>query len=98
MHSTMKTEQLDAILTRADAKLGDDGWSEVAEGRQITFYAASDGVGLTVGKVEAVKRDDGLLLLRTARGETYALDLERVFAGAIDSGKDSDAGRRAGFR
>jgi hypothetical protein len=63
----------------------------------LTLYAAHDGVSLTVGKIEEVRVTGGLVRARNAKGETFLLALEDVFAAAVDAGAEGGSGRKAGF-
>ncbi len=91
----MKQEQLEAFLSSVSAAASEDGWSEVPAEQHITLYAAHDGVGLTVSKVEAIKLDGELVRARTRKGETYQLTLADIFAAAIEAPKNGE--RKAGF-
>jgi hypothetical protein len=91
----MTEEHLNALLSAADAKKGTDGWAKTPEGRLVTLYVASGGAGLTVGRIDAVKIQGGIIYARSVKGETYVLSLETVYAGAVDAPLTS--GRKAGF-
>jgi hypothetical protein len=92
----MTQEHLSAILEVISAKAADkEGWSVFPDGRGLTFYAAHDGVQLTVARVEAVAVKAGLLRARTTRGELYLLALEDVFAAAAEAAPTQ--ARKAGF-
>jgi hypothetical protein len=94
----MTDEMLHAVLETAGAKADKDGWSALPEGRLMTLYAGHDGVSLTIGKVEAVKTAHRLLWARRAKGETFVLSIDDIFAAAADRGDDPVAGgRKAGF-
>jgi hypothetical protein len=92
----MTDEMLRAVLETATAK-DKDGWSALPEGRLLTLYAAHAGVALTVAKVEAVKVSQRIVWARSAKGETSVLNLDDLFAAAVDRGNDPQAGRKAGF-
>ena len=91
----MKQEQLEAFLASVSATMGEQGWHEVAAEQHITLYAGHDGVGLTVGKVEAIQIEGDQLRARTRKGETYLLALSDVFATAVEAPKNNE--RKAGF-
>jgi dTDP-glucose 4,6-dehydratase len=91
----MSEEHLSALLAAAEAKRGSDGWSRAADGRLLTLYVASGGASITIGRVEAVKLDQGVVMARTSRGETYVAALADVFAGAVEA--PAAAARKAGF-
>ena len=91
----MIQEHLAAILELVSARSEKDGWSTFPDGRALTFYAAHDGVQLTVARVEAVAVKAGLLRARTTKGELYLLALEDVFAAATEASATQT--RKAGF-
>jgi hypothetical protein len=66
------------------------------EGTTATLYASHGGVGLTVSRVEGVKVEGGLVSARTAKRETYMIELGDVFAVALE-GSTLGPVRRAGF-
>ena len=92
----MSPEHLQALLAVAEAKKDEKGWSKVPNGRLITLYAASNGAGLTVSRIEAVRLEDGLLKLRTVRSEIFVLALVDVYGGAVEA-PAAAGGRKAGF-
>ncbi len=91
----MDTQHLSALLDLAETT--EDGpWKLLKDERTLTLHAASGGVSLNVGKVCKVRTEGKLLFAENVVGETFVLELESVFAGAIaPSGKES---RKAGFR
>jgi hypothetical protein len=91
----MTEEHLSALLAAAEAKKDSEGWFKPAEGRQMTLHAAAQGVSLTVGRIEALRIENGLVKTRTVRGELYVLSLEHVFAGAVEA--PASGSRKAGF-
>ena len=91
----MNQEQCETFLASVPVESEDDGWMKAPAERHITLYAAHDGVGLTVGKVEAVKLDGELIWARTRKGETYQLSLGDVFALAVEAPQNTE--RKAGF-
>ena len=80
-----------AAATKPDA----EGWSRLPEGRTLSLYAAHDGVPLSVSRVEAVAVRGTLVRARTAKGETYLLSLDDLFAAATDGA--GPTARKAGF-
>ena len=94
---TMVGEQLQAIFKNAQAKADKDGFTSLPEGTTATLYAAHGGVGLTVSRVEAVKSEGGLLTARTAKRETYMLEIGDLFAVALEGNGTGGPVRRAGF-
>ncbi len=91
----MTSEHLALLLTAAEAKKDDKGWSRVKEGHHITLHVANNGASLAVSRVEAVKVEGVLLKTRTTKGELYVLAMEDVFAGAVEEAASSS--RKAGF-
>ncbi|MGC4094758.1 MAG: hypothetical protein QM756_43935 [Polyangiaceae bacterium] len=91
----MTEEHLTALLTTAEAKRDDQGFTRPAEGRTLTLYVVSGSASLTVSKVEALLVEKGLLKARTTKGETFIVELKDVYAGAVDSNGASV--RKAGF-
>lgn len=92
----MVGEQLQAIFKNAQVKSDKDGFSSLPEGTTATIYASHGGVGLTVSRVEAFKLDGPMVTARTAKRETYTLEVADVFAVAIE-GTTNGPIRRAGF-
>ena len=83
------------LLKAAEAETDADGWATPAGGRLVTLYSASQGVGLTINRVEALRKEGGLISARTSKGDVYVLSLEALHAGAVDG---ATAARQAGFR
>ncbi len=92
----MVGEQLQAIFKGAQAKAEKDGFTALPEGTTATLHAAHGGVGLTISRVEAVRVEGALLTARTAKRETYSVDVGDVFAVAFE-GAGNGPVRRAGF-
>lgn len=92
----MTHDMLRTVLDAANAKEA-DGWQVPADGRQLSLYVAHDGVALTVQKIEALRLAHGVLHARNAKGETFMLALDDVFAIAFDGGATAKATRAAGF-
>jgi hypothetical protein len=93
----MTDDMLHAVLETAGAKLDKEGWHTLPEGRLMTLYAGNAGVPLTVAKVEALKVSQRIAWARSSKGETYVINLDDLFAAALDRGHDPQAGRKAGF-
>lgn len=91
----MDTQHLSALLDLAGTT--EDGpWKLLKDERILTLHAAKDGVALNVGKICKVRTEGKLLFAENVVGETFVLELESVFAGAVaPSSKES---RKAGFR
>jgi hypothetical protein len=94
---TMVGEQLQAIFKNAQAKAEKDGFTTLPEGTTAALHIAHGGVGLTISRVEAVKVDGGLLTARTAKKESYTVDVTDVFAVALEGASGTGPVRRAGF-
>jgi len=94
--SGMTPDHFQALLSVSEAKLDAEGWSTTAEERWLTLHASRDGVGLTIGRVVALKREGELVLARTTKGDQFVLALTDLFAGSIEASKER--GRQAGFR
>lgn len=92
----MTHDMLRTVLDTANAKEV-DGWQVPADGRLLSLYAAHDGVPLTVQKIEAVRLVHGLVHARNAKGETFMLALDDIFAVGFDATATSKATRAAGF-
>ena len=92
----MTDDMLKNVLETAGARES-DGWSTLSDGRLLSLYVAHDGVSLTVQKIEAVKVAHAVVQARSAKGETFMIALEDVFAAAFDAGTTSPIARKAGF-
>jgi hypothetical protein len=92
----MVGEQLQAIFKNAQAKADKEGFTALPEGTTATLHAAHGGVGLTVSRVEAIKVEGGILTARTAKRETYMLEIGDLFAVALE-GTSNGPVRKAGF-
>ena len=91
----MTEEHLTALLTAAEAKRDDEGFTRPAEGRTLTLYLATGSASLTVSKIEALRVDKDLVRARTTKGEIFLVELKDVYAGSVDTSGGS--ARKAGF-
>jgi hypothetical protein len=91
----MTSAELKAIVEAAGGETDAQGMIRFAEGRTVTLYIASEGVGLNVAKIEELRADAGQVFARTTRGETYVLLLSSIYAGSVDGSTAS--ARKAGF-
>jgi hypothetical protein len=92
----MVGDSLSAILEKANAKADKDGLLVLPEGTTATLYVSHNGVGLTVSKVDAARVDKALLHARTAKKETFTIELGDIYAVALE-GTQGTPVRRAGF-
>jgi len=92
----MTGEHIEAILKQASAKADKDGFLALPDGGLVTVYVSSQGAGLTVSRVEAVRIDGEIVYARTAKKELYAVIRTDVFALAVEGGGGQPV-RRAGF-
>jgi len=93
----MTEDMFRTLLDDIGAKRDDDGVIRLPEGQLMTLYAAHDGVPLTVGKVEALRLTNGVVRARSAKGESFFIAREDLFAMSVDGGDQVKAGRKAGF-
>ena len=93
----MVGDSLTAILEKAQAKADKEGFHVLPEGTTATLYVSHNGVGLTVSKVDAIKKlDGGMVQARTTKRETYVVEIGDLFAVALEGAQGAPA-RRAGF-
>lgn len=93
----MTEDMLRTLLDDIGAKRDDDGVIRLPEGQLMTLYAAHDGVPLTVGKVEALRLTNNVVRARSAKGESFFIAREDLFALSVDGGDQIKSGRKAGF-
>jgi hypothetical protein len=93
----MVGDSLSSILEKAQAKADKEGLLVLPDGTTATLYVSHNGVGLTVSKVDAIKKlDGGMVQARTTKRETYVVEIGDLFAVALDGAQGTPA-RRAGF-
>jgi hypothetical protein len=92
----MERGHLRAILSTAGASQAEEGWWQLPDGKFLTLHASHNGVGLAVARGVGVREEGSLVFVRTAKGETFVLDMSDVFAGAVD-GTATTSVRTAGF-
>lgn len=90
----MNSEELGAALKLVDAQIGDD-WQDLPEGKTLTLHAASNGVGLSLSRVVALRLVAGQVQTRNMKGDLSAVAAADVFACTLDGG--SSRSRKAGF-
>ena len=95
--AVMTEDMFRTLLDDIGAKRDDEGILRLPEGQLMTLYAAHDGVSLTVAKVEALRVTNGIVRARSAKGETFFIAREDLFAMSVDGGTQVQAGRKAGF-
>lgn len=93
----MTEDMFRTLLDDIGAKRDDEGVIRLPEGQLMTLYAAHDGVPLTVAKVEALRVTHGVVRARSAKGESFFIAREDLFALSVDGGTAVQAGRKAGF-
>ena len=94
----MTGEHLDAILKMAGAKSDKEGWHGLPDGSTITLHVAHDGAGMTISRIDAVRQDGDLVVVRTPKRELFVVARSDVYAVALEG--EAGAGkvaRRAGF-
>lgn len=92
----MTEDHLASLIATAEAgKKDKEGWQALPSGQHMTLYGACNGVSLTISRIAAIKRQGDLLHARTAKGETYVVALDLLFAGAAEAAQGST--RKAGF-
>ncbi|MCC6648821.1 MAG: hypothetical protein IT374_25055 [Polyangiaceae bacterium] len=92
----MDQAHLATILGLAGGAAGADGFTELPDGKSITWYVAHAGASMNVSKSTACKLDGALLVARNHKGEVYVVALADVFGAALEGGSAVPA-RRAGF-
>jgi hypothetical protein len=90
----MNAEEFESALGLAGAKVTGE-WHELPEGKLLTLHLASNGVGLGVTKIEALKTHGTQVHARNSRGDLFAFSVADVFACNVDLGETR--GRKAGF-
>jgi len=95
----MTEEMFHAVLDKAGCSKGDGARMELPEGSTMTLYLAHEGTQLQVSRVTALIQNGDIVQTETAKGETFLLALEDLFAASIlgGDGKDGSPGRKAGF-
>jgi hypothetical protein len=93
----MVGEQLQGIFKNAQAKADKDGFLSLPEGTHATVYAAHGGVALNIARVEGLRIEGSILTARTAKRESYMLEVGDVFAVSLEGASGSGPVRRAGF-
>ena len=91
----MTNEGWKAALAGVPVQVDGEGWSVLAPDRILTLYVAHGAAALTVPKVDALKVDGVLIRARTRKDETYVMELDDLFAIAIESPPPVD--RKTGF-
>lgn len=92
----MDKAHLATIIGMAGGKEGADGFSELPDGKSITWYVAHAGASMNISKSSSCKLDGALLIVRNLKGELYVVELADVYGASIEGGSSSPA-RRAGF-
>ena len=92
----MDKAHLATIIGLAGGKDGADGFTELPDGKSITWYVAHGGASMSIARSTSCKLDGALLLARSAKGELYVVELADVYAASVEGASASPA-RRAGF-
>jgi hypothetical protein len=92
----MVGEQLQGIFKNAQAKADKEGFTSLPEGTSATLYASHGGMALNIARVEAIRVEAGMLTARTAKRESYMLEVSDVFAVSLEGASNGPV-RRAGF-
>lgn len=93
----MSPEQVNEILQMCEASAGEGGFRDLPPKTTLNLYVAKNGVGLTVGSIEALAIKGLAVHARTTKGELYVVSLEDVFAAEVEGKAQSKTVRRAGF-
>jgi hypothetical protein len=93
----MTEDMFRSLLDDIGAKRDDEGVVRLPEDQLLTLYAAHDGVPLSVAKVEVLRLAHGVVRARTAKGESFYIAREDLFAMSVDGGSKTQMGRKAGF-
>ena len=93
----MTADMYQALIARAGCDKDEDGGATLPAGRTMTLYLAHDGASLSIAKVVSLSLADGVVETRDARGETFLVSLQDLFAASISSDDTRGSGRKAGF-
>jgi len=93
----MSPEQVNEILTMCEASAGEGGFRDLPPKTTLSLYLARNGVGMTVGSIEALALKGLSVQARTTKGEIYVFALEDVFVANVEGKAQSKTTRRAGF-
>lgn len=74
------------LVTKGFKTKDNGGFATLPEGSQLTVYVSHTGANLSISKVEGYKSDGPLLVLRTAKKETFHVRLEDVYAVSAEGG------------
>ncbi len=90
----MNAQELEAALSLAEAKAEGD-WQHLPEGKTMTLHVASNGVGLSVTKIKALRLAGTQVHTRNDKDDLCVVVATDVFACTVDAG--GTRGRKAGF-
>lgn len=82
------------LITKGFKSKESGGFATLAEGSHLTVYVAHAGATLSVSKVDGYRLDAGLLVLRTAKKETFHVRLDDVFAVAAEGAAGGQPARK----
>jgi hypothetical protein len=92
----MTQEHLSALLAAGEATKTGEGWMTLPDARSLTLYVASGGVPLSIGRVQSIRQEGGLLHAKTHKGEHYVVAIVDAYAGSVDA--PSNIAKKAGFQ
>lgn len=85
------------LITKGFKTKDNGGFATLPEGSHLTVYVARPGANLSISKVDGYKTDGPLLVVRTAKKETFHVRLDDVYAVAAEGGAGQPAQKRVGF-
>jgi hypothetical protein len=92
----MTPEHLESILKHTQAKEEKDGFRIMPEGTTLTLHVSHGGAGMSMPRVDAIRREGELLWARNGKKDVCAVATADVFAILIE-GQPGSPVRRAGF-
>jgi hypothetical protein len=96
----MEARDLELVLStfHATKSAGEATAYTLGDDATISLHVSASGVGLTIGKIVALRLEGGLAFATNAKRETYAVRIADVFAVAADASVVAgETPRRAGF-
>ncbi len=93
----MTEDMFRTVLDTVGVTTDPEGWLRLPEGQLMNLYAAHDGVALNITRVESLRIAHGVIRARSAKGESFFVAREDLFAVSLDGGTKVAASRKAGF-